>query len=548
MSLRTIVDSAIHPNNVASDAKYYDIIGFDPRGIGETRPAAYCTEDVAAAWSWTLRESTVGLLGSSDASLGRLWSMSHAWGAACKQTMDDEDGPNIKQYMATAYVARDMLQIVEKHADYVAEEVARLDIKKNRKRGLEEALVKPDEAKLDYWGFSYGTFLGSTFASMYPDRVGRVILDGVVSSWDYEHSLGNGSLVDNQKAMNSFYTYCVSAGPDHCPLTTKDSTFADVRQRTDDIIQSLYHNPLTMVTASGPDVLTYSDVKALVFSSLYQPLFAFPQIAELLHDIEVGHGEMIDYLAEQYRYSHVYSCSSAPISDYAALVYVPTFAVLCGDGIDQSHVDLDHFVKYWDLLEGISPTSGAIWSMLKMRCAAWKIKANYSFQGPFGGNTSNPILFISNTADPVTPLRSGRTMHSLFPNSGLLINDHAGHCALSNPYLCTLNHIRTYYQTGKLPAPNTLCVPPHTPFSLNSTDPNSPFYDPSLSDTQIEQGISVNECMDQDSLYSAGQDLSRKIAAQDWFGLGRLVGGNGDLARQIFAMGAQNYRAFGHER
>ncbi|KAF2831296.1 hypothetical protein CC86DRAFT_463216 [Ophiobolus disseminans] len=537
-SLQTIVDSAIHPNIEATDAKYYDIIGFDPRGIGETEPAAYCTDDYATSWSWTLRENAVGLLGSSDASLGRLWSMSHAWGSACKDAMDEEDGPDIKQYMATAFVARDMLQIVEKHAAYVANTVSQLDFKKNRMRAPETAPVTSSEAKLDYWGFSYGTFLGSTFASMFPDRVGRVILDGVVSSYDYEHALGNGSLTDNQKVMSSFYTYCVYAGPDHCPLATPDATFADIRKRVDKIVQSLYHNPLILKAATGAEVLTYSDVRTLIFSALYQPTTGFPQVAQLLYEIEAGHGELLDLIGYNYQYRNIYSCSAEPIVDYTS--YVPTFAILCADGFDQSRVDIDEFAAYWELLEGISPAAGAVWSMLLMRCAAWKIQANYRYQGPFGGNTSNPILFVSNTADPVTPLRSGRIMHTAYPNSGLLVSDHAGHCSIASPNLCTLGHIKTYYQTGKLPPPNTLCVPPPSPFSLNSTDPKSPFYDPEIGGMEVELATSAEGC-GQVSLHQAGQVVAKAISAQDFFGVGKLVGGQGDLVREFMSISAQYF-------
>jgi pimeloyl-ACP methyl ester carboxylesterase len=122
--LQTIVDSDVHPDNHNStDARYYDIIGFDPRGVGETRPAVWCMDD-AAAWSWNLRESEEGILGSSDAALGRLWAMTHAWGESCKQAINEEEGLNIKQYnikqyVSTASVARDMLEIVERHAEVV---------------------------------------------------------------------------------------------------------------------------------------------------------------------------------------------------------------------------------------------------------------------------------------------------------------------------------------------------------------------------------------------------------------------------------------------
>jgi pimeloyl-ACP methyl ester carboxylesterase len=163
--------------------------------------------DQPSAWSWNVREETEDLVGSSDAALGRLWAMTHAFGSSYNLAEEEQDGSDIKQYMSTASIARDMLEITEKHAEWVANQVAQLTARKKEKRsGCYGSTYKREEAKLQYWGFSYGTFLGSTFASTFPDRVGRLVLDGVVRSYDYNHSLGNGSLTDTEKAMKSFYT------------------------------------------------------------------------------------------------------------------------------------------------------------------------------------------------------------------------------------------------------------------------------------------------------------------------------------------------------
>jgi pimeloyl-ACP methyl ester carboxylesterase len=545
-SLQDIVDPEVNPDIRSADLKYYDILGFDPRGIGETEPAANCMADRAASWSWTLREDTEGILGSSDAALGRLWSMSHAWGTSCKQAMDAEDGPDIKQYMATAFVARDMLEIVEKHATYVSESLDLLKTSMPRSYQPDTTLYKPEEAKLQYWGFSYGTYLGSTFASMFPDRVGRVILDGVVSSYDYNHSLGNGSLVDNQKAMDSFYTYCIHSGPEACPLTTSNSTLADVKNRVEKIMQSLYHHPLAINSPTGPEILTYSDVKKFLFSACYSPRAAFPLVATLLVAIEAGHGDILDQLRTGYQYTHIYTCpinGSQPAVDYTSTV--PTFAILCSDSIDQSHMSIDEFVTYWELLESMSPTAGAVWSTLSMRCASWKIKASYKYEGEFGANTSHPILFLSNTADPVTPLKSGRFMHGLFPNSGILVSDQAGHCSVSSPDLCTMGHVRQYFQTGVLPPQNTLCVPKPGPFSLNSTDPGSPFYNPDLGDMVVEETVGMEKMSNgQQVLQSAGWIVASKIVESDLFGAGRLVGGSNRLGKEVMKIAAEEWMRF----
>jgi pimeloyl-ACP methyl ester carboxylesterase len=501
--------------------RYYDIIGFDPRGIGWTEPHAECMAD-AATWSWTLREGEEGILGSSDAALGRLWSMTHAWGTSCEQSVEAEDAPDIKQYMTTALVARDMLEIVERHATWVAQqlEMRRYPYDIPARYEPDTALYKPKEAKLQYWGFSYGTFLGSTFASMFPDRVGRFVLDGVVSSDDYTHSLGNGSLTDNQKAIDSFYTYCHSSGPELCPLTTANSTVSDIKDRVASIFRSIYHNPLALNSPLGPEILTYSDVKSFFFSAGYTPRLVFPMVAELLAEIEAGSGWILDQIQQGSRYNHIYSCGPRPELNFADST--PTYSILCSDGIDQTNNTIDEFAEYWKLLDSMSPTSGAIWSMLRMRCIAWKITSPTAFTGPFGGNTSTPILFLSNTADPVTPLRSGRLMHSLFPNSGILVSDNAGHCSLAEPTNCVLDRVKFYFQTGLLPEENTLCVPSASAFSLNSTDPDSPFYDPSLEGMHVE--LSTAGLGEGRDMVNVARDVANTVVEGDFFRVSGLVG------------------------
>ena len=164
-------------------------------------------------------------------------------------------------------------------------------------------------------------------------------------------------------------------------------------------------------------------------------------------------------------------------------------------------------------MQNISTAAGDIWAMLGMKCANWKIRASYKFDGPFGSNTSHPILFVSNTADPVTPLRSGRVMSSKFPSSGLLINDQAGHCSFSATNLCAFEKIKQYFQTGALPAHNTLCIPPPSAYSLNSTDPDSPFYDPTLEFYKAES----EDILEQQNMHDAVRTLRRVMAESDAF-------------------------------
>ncbi|OAF98985.1 uncharacterized protein CC84DRAFT_1105051, partial [Paraphaeosphaeria sporulosa] len=488
--LRTVVAPS---SGNKSKGKYYDILGFDPRGIGFTQPVASCMPDNPSAWSWKLRETTEGILGSSDAALGRHWGMTHAFGAACKEHSEASGEPDIKQYITTASVARDMLEIAERHAKWVVDK-SNLLARKASNSASNLTVYKHGEVNLTYVGFSYGTYLGSTFAAMFPDRVGRLVLDGVVNVVDYNSGLAQGSLYDTEKDMKSFYTFCASVGPEGCPLASPTASIEDIEQRTQRIIKSLYHHPLGIHTAQGPEIFTYSDLKAVIFASLYSPTLTFPGIAYILLAIEQRTGPVLESIGNALRDAHIYTCPAVNGSKTLPLNYdTAQDAILCGDGVPITDLDISGMEAYWQLLESISPAAAGIWAMLRMKCAAWPITPLYTFgrDDNFHGKTAHPVLFISNTADPVTPLRSARAMSKRFPGSELLVQDAQGHCALSVPTACTVAAVKTYFQSGDLPAPDTLCVPPVSPFSMNSTDPKSPFYDPSLGQAVLvaEEGM-----------------------------------------------------------
>jgi hypothetical protein len=97
-----------------------------------------------------------------------------------------------------------------------------------------------------------------------------------------------------------------------------------------------------------------------------------------------------------------------------------------------------------------------------------------------------------------------------------------------------MGHIRTYFQTGALPPPATLCVPPPSPFSLNSTDPSSPFYDPSLSPVKLSE-TPYSE-VEQRVLHDAAVELQLFVAGSGAFGFENVSGG--ERVRNMMKAGA----------
>ena len=293
-AIQTLVDSPEDPTNCTDGnnvARYYDIIGFDPRGIGWTFPNAHCFDSPSERITWNLRVLTEGNLDSSDAALGRLWSMRQAFGSGCYWGM--ESGSDIKEFITTASVARDMVELIEALGRYRQREAKALlsvDAAASSKgvdlSAYSKLIHVPGEEKLQYWGFSYGTHLGSTFASMFPNRVGRMILDGVVNAENYNKMLWSDNLHDTEKVMQHFYDSCAAA-PGNCALAEIRSTPDDIKIKVESIWKDLYHNPMPVGPHIGfPEVLTYSDVRAVVFSALYFPLATFRFIAVMFAAID----------------------------------------------------------------------------------------------------------------------------------------------------------------------------------------------------------------------------------------------------------------------
>lgn len=174
--------SGRHLQKVIDNNKKYAYLGFDPRGIGNTTPQLDCFGGDALArnaYQQVLRG--LGTVDSSEDALQRFLAISKGLGALCENTLGKS---SILEHVTTAAVCRDMIEIVDRVDELRKKEVASI----KRRRGEHEQAVTTQEnqiPRLQYLGLSYGTALGNTFASMFPGRVGRVVLDGVVDAEDY---------------------------------------------------------------------------------------------------------------------------------------------------------------------------------------------------------------------------------------------------------------------------------------------------------------------------------------------------------------------------
>ena len=169
--------------------RHYEVLSFDPRGVFYSTPIANCYENEADGdlAEWQMRG--FGLLDGSTQQLRRRRAHATARGKRCAEA--DKGQSSIREFMSTASVARDMLAIVDKIEASRSAALAKAtrqgghDDSAQRLELRSQSANKRAEARLQYFGTSYGTFLGNTFLSMFPGRVHRVVLDGLVVGEEY---------------------------------------------------------------------------------------------------------------------------------------------------------------------------------------------------------------------------------------------------------------------------------------------------------------------------------------------------------------------------
>ncbi|KAI1785888.1 alpha/beta-hydrolase [Ganoderma leucocontextum] len=403
----------------------FDVLAFDPRGIGASTPRLECFASQSERDIWNSQEGHQLLDASDDSVLNLYSARAKVLADRCAQRSAAEG--DIGRFMSTASVATDMLKITEKLG----------------------------QEKLQYWGFSYGSVLGQYFAAMYPDKVGRLIIDGVFDGNNYRSALWNSNLVDNEAVIDSLFTFCHQAGPLNCALY--ETTPAAISERYYDALEAVKQSPVPIPLAEPPLVLTYKDLINQILSKAYSPIAGYQIVVTTIRAIETGNQTLLAALAP-YVVSPV-ACDCAPPAPPNNEGSDALFAIACGDA-DAQTFDRAAFRAFFADLTRVAPTAGPAWAVLHLGCTQGSIRPRWRYTGPLAAqNTSHPLLIVQPKFDPVCPLRDARVVRERYGGAGLLVQDSYGHCSLSAPSVCTAKHVRAYFEEGTLPAEGTVCEP-----------------------------------------------------------------------------------------
>ncbi|KAM0715831.1 hypothetical protein Q7P37_008345 [Cladosporium fusiforme] len=405
----------------------HDLVVFDPRGTANTIPFFCGSTDLEAQQFLNSMSQTPN---ASDTQLARSWANAQVNAEFCVAQNNET-----ASLMGTAFTARDLMSVVD---------------------------ALGEDGLLRYWGLSYGTTLGATVAAMFPERIDKMLLDGVQNPHEYYHALADFEEWEQaDKSLSALFSFCVEAGPEACQLASFNMTASQLEEAYFALLDAAKVRPF----AAGEYVIGYSEIKVFVSSLMYNNR-DWPGFAAILAAVFSKPENAAEIFAKMYPSDESESSSIEPGSLLTSTQTASAIlGIHCGDRTARTN-NFDEFVPAYDKLNNISRVYGEVVAQREMTCAQWPVQTKERYEGDFKVHTPNPVLFVGNDGDALTPLASAYNVSSGFEGSVVLeLTDAYGHASVSVPSSCALKHISQYWLDGTLPEKGTKCEVEGKPFS-----------------------------------------------------------------------------------
>jgi pimeloyl-ACP methyl ester carboxylesterase len=378
----------------------YDMVAVDPRGVARSAPVGCLSDKQMDAYT------AVDTTPDDSAEIKALDTADKSFAAAC-----EKKSSKLLGHVSTVDSARDM-------------DVLR-------------ALLGDD--RLNYVGKSYGTFLGATYAGLFPKRVGRMVLDGAmdpsVSALEGSRAQAGGFEV----AFGAFAKDCVKRAD--CPLGS--SSVADAGSRLDALFKKLDAHPLP---TGGARKLTEALGTTGVIAAMYDQ-GAWPSLRDALTSANKGDGGPLLKLSDSY-----YERDES--GKYSNLMYANA-AVNCLDlpPALRSPADVERALPSFDKA---SPHFGTALAWSSLVCAYWPVHSTGQAHRITAPGAA-PILVVGTTRDPATPYAWAVSLASQLSSGHLLTYVGDGHTAYARGSDCIDTAVNAYLLRGKVPGEGKRC-------------------------------------------------------------------------------------------
>lgn len=379
----------------------YDVLGFDPRGVNRSSAVA-CYDD---AEQDAARQESYPADASDSALLELLTADAEEYANLCAERTGELLG-----FVDTESAARDM--------------------------DILRALVS--DPKLNYLGFSYGTQLGATYADLFPERAGRLVLDGAIDPSLSNEDVTLGQAGGFEKAVRAYVTDC-QQGAD-CPYT---GTVDDGVRQIQDLFAAVEREPMKAKDGRLVPVSTF--VQGFIL-----PLYDnanWPTLTQAMTEALSGDPSSMLYLADL-------SAERRPDGTYATNSTAAFLAVNCLDHpmtSDPVQMRTDE-----QELVAASPTFGRFLAFGGVTCAAWAYPPVLA-PGALRAEGADPIVVIGTTGDPATPYEWSIALAEQLESGVHVTWEGEGHTAYGRSNDCILNLVDDFLIDGTVPEDGTRC-------------------------------------------------------------------------------------------
>ncbi len=376
----------------AAIREHYDVVGFDPRGTGDSEPVDCLSDDKLDAY---LAEDPAP---DDPQEVQAAVSAARGFAQGCRERSGD-----LLDHISTEDSARD------------------LDV-------LRAALGRD---RLDYFGASYGTKLGAVYATLFPEQAGRMVLDGAMDPEMSSRELSLGQAGGFETALHAYAASC--ADDSGCTLgDSPDQVVGSIRQ----LVAGIDAEPLP---ASGRK-LTVGNAFYGIVLPLYNEDY-WPLLTQALESAEKGDGTSLMSLSDTY-------ASRSP-SGYVDNSIEANLAINCTD--DPWALTPAQVPDEYPAFDEVSPTFGKAFAWGLVGCLGFQEAGAEGHPVAIDGAGAAPILVIGTTRDPATPMAWAEKLAKQLKSAVLIRRDGDGHTGYYSGNACVDDAVENYLVAGTIP-------------------------------------------------------------------------------------------------
>ncbi|CAB4629451.1 MAG: alpha/beta fold hydrolase [Actinobacteria bacterium] len=384
----------------------FNILGFDPRGVGRSSAVSCLTDAETDEFLYGVTGFELG----SDEDLAFSRAAIKDFGVKCLEGTGE-----LLAHVDTVSAAKDM-------------DVLRAVL---------------GQEKLHYLGYSYGSLLGTTYATMFPDRVGQFVLDGAIDPTVSDEQQTLFQIEAFEKALMAFLEACEQYTD--CPFTGfVEGDLETIRE----FFLELESKPLP--TQSGRELTIWGAVTGLImplYSESYWPYLATAFDMAL----NKGQGDVFMLLADQYN-------DRGDDGTYSTNVLAANYAISCLDS--RSSTNIFSMRRQNSALLEAAPTLGRYWQFGALRCESWPFEVKQS-PVSYKATGAPTILVVGTTGDPATPYAQAQALAGeILDDAFLLTYNGEGHTIYGQQVDCVDDVVDEFFLTAKLPDTDPNCQAP----------------------------------------------------------------------------------------